>query len=263
MTHASTGLLPRIIPCLDVRDGRVVKGVRFQGLRDAGDPAELARRYADDGADELVILDVSATPDGRRAALDTVEAVRAVIAIPLTVGGGVRAADDASRLLTAGADKVGVNTAAVREPALLTELATRFGCQCVVLAIDAARRLERAPPSESEFEVVVMSGKERTGLCAVAWAEEGMRRGAGEILLTSWDKDGTRSGYDTELLAAMRTQVTLPLIASGGAASPDDLYDAYLAGADAALAASIFHDGDLTVRDVKDQLSARGLKVRR
>lgn len=256
-TGSSTGLMSRVIPCLDVRDGRVVKGVRFQGLRDAGDPAELARRYADQGADEIVILDVSATPEGRRAKLDTIEAVRRAIAIPLTVGGGVKAPDDAGALLLAGADKVGVNTAAVERPELLDELAARFGRQCVVLAIDAARR-----EGEEGFEVVIHSGKERTGRCALSWAEEGMRRGAGEVLLTSWDKDGTRSGYDVELLRAVRARVALPLIASGGAAGAEDLLEAFCAGADAALAASIFHDGDLTVGDVKAWLRERGAKVR-
>lgn len=256
MPSIVTELMLRIIPCLDVRDGRVVKGVRFQDLRDAGDPVELARRYADQGADELVILDVSATPEGRRAGLDTVAAVRRAIAVPLTVGGGVRALDDAAALLRAGADKVGVNTAAVRRPELLDELAAHFGRQCVVLAIDAART-----PTGS-FEVVVQSGRERTGIEVAQWAREGMRRGAGELLLTSWDKDGTRAGYDLELLGAVRAQVTLPIIASGGAATPRDLLDAFAAGADAALAASIFHDGDLTVAAVKTWLATQGQQVR-
>ena len=256
-THARTHLTRRILPCLDVRDGRVVKGVRFSGLRDAGDPATLARRYADEGADELVLLDVSATPEGRRAQLDTVEAVRRCIALPLIVGGGVRTPDDARSLLSAGADKVAVNTAAVRSPELLDGMASRFGSQCVVLAIDAARSL-----LGSAFEVVVHSGKERTGRCAIAWAEEGMHRGAGEVLLTSWDRDGTRSGYDTALLSAVRARVSLPLIASGGASSPRDLLEAFEAGADAALAASMFHDGDLTVRSIKAWLLERGQRVR-
>jgi len=240
---------PRIIPCLDVRDGRVVKGVRFQGLRDAGDPVTQAAAYAAQGADELVILDVSATPEGRATAADTVAAVRAVLPLPLTVGGGVRAVEDAARLLGAGADKVAVNTAAVQDPALLSRLAARFGAQCVVLALDAARRLDGPG-----WEVVVRSGKERTGRDAVAWAAEAAARGAGEILLTSWDRDGTGHGYDTELLAAVRAAVALPIIASGGARSPAHLAQALRAGADAVLAATIFHDGHTTVDAIKRAL---------
>jgi imidazoleglycerol phosphate synthase cyclase subunit len=247
----------RIIPCLDVRDGRVVKGIRFQGLRDAGSPPQLAAAYEAQGADELVMLDVSATPEGRATQVETVRQVRAQLSIPLTVGGGVRRVEDAGALLDAGADKVGVNTAAVREPAILDRLATQFGCQCTVLALDAART-----PAGS-WEVVVLSGRERTGMDAVAWARQGVQRGAGEILLTSWDRDGTRSGYDTELLRAISSAVTVPIIASGGAAEPAHLLDALAAGADAVLAASIFHDGDLTVRDIKDYLAARGVEVRR
>lgn len=258
-TTPPSGLFARIIPCLDVREGRVVKGVRFQGLRDAGDPAALAERYAAEGADELVILDVSATPEGRRACHDTVSAVRRVIAIPLTVGGGVRSEDDAARLLDAGADKVGVNTAAVASPELIDRLAARFGRQCIVLAIDAARRL---PSTGEGFEVVVQSGRHRTGQCALAWAEAGEARGAGEILLTSWDQDGTRAGYDLELLRAVRGRVTLPLIASGGAADAADLAAALAVGADAALAASIFHDGERSVVDVKRWLADAGVRVR-
>ncbi len=249
-------LTVRIIPCLDVANGRVVKGVRFQGLRDAGDPAERAAHYEATGADELVILDVSATPEGRSNAAETVRAVRAVLGIPLTVGGGIRQVADAERLLAAGADKVSVNTAAVRDPSLLTRLSERFGAQCTVVAIDAAAR------AEGGWEVVVHSGKERTGMDAVAWAAEATRRGAGEILLTSWDRDGTRSGYDTELLAAMREAVRVPIIASGGAAHADHLIDAVHAGADAVLAASIFHDGDTTPDDVKAVLAGAGLPVR-
>jgi len=251
-------LTSRVIPCLDVKDGRIVKGVRFQGLRDAGDPATQAARYQEEGADELVILDVSATPEGRGNAVETVRQVRAVLSIPLTVGGGVRRIEDAARLLEAGADKVAVNTAAVREPALVGRLAERFGSQCTVVAVDAARRADA-----EGWEVVILSGKERTGRCAVAWCREVAALGAGELLLTSWDRDGTRSGYDLELLAAVSAAVTVPVIASGGAAGPEHLVEALQAGASAVLAASIFHDGEHTVDDVKQALAARGVEVRR
>jgi imidazoleglycerol phosphate synthase cyclase subunit len=249
-------LTRRVIPCLDVRDGRVVKGVRFQGLRDAGDPVERAAAYDAQGADELVILDVSATPEGRKTGLDTIRAVRAVLSIPLTVGGGVRTADDAGRLLDAGADKVAVNTAAVTDPALLTAIATRYGSQCAVLALDAARAAPGA------WEVVVQSGKVRTGIDVVAWSREAEARGAGEILLTSWDQDGTRSGYDLPLLAAASGAVAVPIVASGGAATPQHLAEALRAGADAVLAASIFHDGEWTVEAVKAELRRLGAEVR-
>ncbi|MCS6878215.1 MAG: imidazole glycerol phosphate synthase subunit HisF [Geminicoccaceae bacterium] len=249
-------LARRIIPCLDVSHGRVVKGVRFQNLRDAGDPAERARLYEDQGADEIVILDVSATPEGRGHQLDTVRRVREVLSIPLTVGGGIRSEEDAWRLLEAGADKVSVNTAAVQRPALLTEIANRFGRQCCVLAIDAARR------PEGGFEVRVKGGREGTGLDAVAWAKRGEAAGAGEILLTSFDRDGTRAGYDLELLRAVVAAVRIPVIASGGADRPEHLLEALAVGADAVLAASIFHDGDFTVRDVKLYLHEKGVVVR-
>lgn len=251
-------LRPRVIPCLDVRDGRVVKGIKFQGLRDAGDPVECARRYEADGADELVILDVSATTEGRNAAVRTVDAVRRAISIPLTVGGGVRTTADAARLLDAGADKVGVNSAAVADPQLLRVLSDRFGRQCVVAAIDAARRIDGAPG----WQVVTHAGTKRVELDAVAWCAQVAELGAGEILLTSWDRDGTRSGYDLELLRAARAAAGVPLIASGGAAGVDHLVDAFEAGADAVLAASIFHDQETTVRDVKHSLVARGIPVR-
>lgn len=251
-------LAARVIPCLDTRDGRVVKGVRFQGLRDAGSPVERAALYEAQGADELVLLDVSATPEGRGHALETVRAVRRALAIPLTVGGGVRAAEHAGALLEAGADKVGVNTAAVLRPALIEEIAARFGSQCAVLALDAAAR-----PDGGGWEVVIRSGSERTGLDAVAWAREAEQRGAGEILLTSWDRDGTRAGYDLALLAAVARAVRVPVVASGGADRPEHLVEALRAGADAVLAASIFHDGDLSVAEVKDVLFAHGIAVRR
>jgi imidazole glycerol-phosphate synthase subunit HisF len=248
-------LTARIIPCLDVSHGRVVKGVRFQGLRDAGDPAERAALYEEQGADEIVILDVSATPEGRGNQVETVQRVRARLGIPLTVGGGIRAIDDARALLEAGADKVSVNTAAVHRPELLSEIALRFGRQCTVLAIDAARR-------DGVFEVLVKGGREGTSIDAVEWAQDGAGRGAGEILLTSWDRDGTRAGYDLALTRAIATAVRVPVIASGGAATPAHLKAALDAGADAVLAASIFHDDDMTVAEVKRALAALGVHVR-
>ena len=248
-------LTSRIIPCLDVSHGRVVKGVRFQGLRDAGDPAERSALYQDEGADEIVILDVSATPEGRGHQHETVAACRERLMIPLTVDGGVREAADAEALLEAGADKVSVNTAAVADPALLTAIATRFGSQCCVLAIDAARR-------DGRYEVLIKGGREGTGRDAVLWAKEAQERGAGEILLTSWDKDGTRSGYDLELTRAVADAVHLPVIASGGADTAAHILEAFAAGADAVLAASIFHDGDTTPNDVKLYLQEHGLRVR-
>ena len=253
-------MLSRIVPCLDVRDGRVVKGIQFQGLRDAGDPVERSQVYEAQGADELVILDVAATPEGRANAAETVRAVRRSLRIPLTVGGGVRTVEDAARLLDAGADKVAVNTAAVRDPSLLGRLASRFGRQCVVLGLDAARRQPAHP--DDPWEVVVHSGHERTGRSAVGWAVEATEGGAGEILLTSWDRDGTRAGYDTELIRAVASAVTVPVIASGGAATADHLALAIEAGAEAVLAASIFHDGETTVGDVKSALLGLGVEVR-
>lgn len=250
-------LAARVIPCLDIKDGRVVKGVRFQQLRDAGDPVENAAAYEEQGADEIVLLDVSATPEGRGNAVETVRAVRSVLSIPLTVGGGVRRESDAGRLLDAGADKVGVNTAAVRRPDLITEIAQRFGSQCTVLAVDAAMR------STGSWEVVVRSGSDRTGLDVVEWCRKATALGAGEILLTSWDRDGTRDGYDVELVAAVADAVTVPVIASGGAARSEHLVAALRAGASAALVASILHDGDTTVADLKLGLSRAGITVRR
>jgi imidazoleglycerol phosphate synthase cyclase subunit len=248
----------RIIPCLDVRDGRVVKGIRFQGLRDAGDPAELAVRYQREGADELTLLDVSATPEARAASVDTIARVRAALAIPLTVGGGVRTVDDAARLLDAGADKVAVNTAAALRPELITECAERFGSQCIVVAIDAAR----SPDATNTWRIRIRSGENQTSQCALTWARSVATLGAGEILLTSWDRDGTRAGYDLALTRAVAAAVNIPVIASGGAANPEHLLQAFEAGADAVLAASIFHDGEFTVSSVKQFLAARGIEVR-
>jgi imidazoleglycerol phosphate synthase cyclase subunit len=249
-------LTKRVIPCLDVADGRVVKGVKFQGLRDAGDPAERAWLYERQGADEIVILDVSATPEGRAHGLDVVAEVRASLAIPLTVGGGVRKLDDARAFLEAGADKVSVNTAAVAEPRLVAEIAERFGSQCAVVAIDAAWRDDR-------FEVLIKGGREGTGRDAVAWAQEVAGLGAGEVLLTSWDRDGTREGYDLPLTRAVAQASRLPVIASGGAAHARHLAEAFEAGADAVLAASIFHDDETTVAAIKDELASMGVRVRR
>lgn len=249
-------LAARVIPCLDIKDGRVVKGVRFQQLRDAGDPVENAAAYEEQGADEIILLDVSATPDGRGNAVETVRAVRSVLSIPLTVGGGVRRESDAGRLLDAGADKVGINTAAVSRPDLVAEIASRFGSQCTVLAVDAAR-------ASGSWEVVVQSGSNRTGLDVVEWCRKATALGAGEILLTSWDRDGTRDGYDVDLIAAVAGSVTVPVIASGGAARSEHLVAALRAGASAALVASILHDGDTTVGDLKLGLSRAGITVRR
>ena len=243
-------LAKRIIPCLDCKDGRVVKGVQFEGLRDAGDPVELARAYEAQGADELVILDISATPEARATALDMIRSLRASVLLPMTVGGGVRSVDSAQALLEAGADKIAVNTAAVRDPALISRLASRFGSQCIVIAVDA----RSADSTASGWEVVVKSGSERTGIDAIEWAARAAAAGAGEILLTSFDRDGTRSGYDTKLLAAVSAAVSIPVVASGGASSPEHMVAAIAAGADALLAASIFHYGDYTVGSIKSAL---------
>lgn len=249
-------LTVRILPCLDCRDGRVVKGVRFQGLRDCGDPAELAAAYEAQGADELVVLDVSATNEARKTAYETVRRVRAVLSIPLTVGGGVRSEEDALALLESGADKVGVNSAAVEKPELLDVLARRYGSQCTVLALDAAQS------GEGAWEVVTRSGTKKTGLDAIEWARQATDRGAGEILLTSWDRDGTRLGYDLALIASVCEAVRVPVIASGGAASAKHLVEAFEAGAHAVLAASIFHEAETTVASVKAELAAAGVRMR-
>jgi imidazole glycerol-phosphate synthase subunit HisF len=249
----------RVIPCLDVTAGRVVKGVRFVDLKDAGDPAELAAAYDRAGADELVFLDITASSDERRILLDAVARTADQVFIPLTVGGGVRSAEDMQELLAHGADKVSVNSAALAEPELMTRGAEIFGSQCVVLAIDARRRKGAAG-----WEVFSHGGRKPTGRDAVEWAVEGERRGAGEILLTSMDRDGTQAGYDLELLAAVTAAVRLPVIASGGAGTAEHMYEALTAGgAEAALAASIFHFGEVSLAEVKERLAERGLEIRR
>jgi cyclase len=249
----------RIIPCLDVTGGRVVKGVRFQELRDAGDPPELAALYDRAGADELVFLDITASSDERKLLLDVVARTADRVFIPLTVGGGVRSVEDMQELLSHGADKVSVNSAALAEPALLTDAAEVFGSQCVVLAIDARRRVEG-----TGWEVHSHGGRRPTGRDAVEWAAEGERLGAGEILLTSMDRDGTLDGYDLELTRAVCDAVRLPVIASGGAGNALHMYEALtIGGAEAVLAASIFHFGQLSIDAAKAELAARGLEVRR
>ncbi len=248
----------RIIPCLDVTEGRVVKGVRFKELRDAGDPAELAATYDREGADEIVFLDITASSDARKILLDAVERTADQVFIPLTVGGGVRSVEDMAELLTHGADKVSVNTAALEDPELIARCAEIFGSQCVVLAIDARKR-----PDSAGWEVFSHGGRRATGRDAVEWARQGERLGAGEILLTSMDQDGTHAGYDVALLKAITSSVRLPVIASGGAGSVDHLYQALTdGGAEATLAASIFHFGELSIGAVKQQLAARGLEIR-
>jgi cyclase len=250
-------LAKRILPCLDVDAGRVVKGTRFVDLVDAGDPVELAARYDAEGADELVFLDITATVEGREATLDVIARTAEQVFIPLTVGGGVRAEDDVKTLLRAGADKVAVNSAAVREPELLGRCADRFGTQCMVVAIDAKRR-------NGGWEVYVDAGRTPTGQDAVEWASEATtRHGAGEVLLTSMDRDGTGEGYDLELLAAVGGAVGVPVVASGGAGTLEHFAEALTAGrADAVLAASRFHFEQLTIRDVKDHLARLGIPVR-
>lgn len=251
-------LAKRIIPCLDVRDGRVVKGVNFVGLRDAGDPVELAQRYDLQSADEIVFLDITASSDERATIADVVERTARAVFVPLTVGGGVRSVADARRLLLAGADKVSVNTAAVRRPELLTELSDAFGVQAVVLAIDAREIGSR------RWDLFTEGGRVDEGIDAVEWARRGEQLGAGEILLTSMDKDGVRNGFACELTRTVARAVNIPVIASGGAGRPDDFVRVFEDGeADAALAASIFHDGTYTVNDLKEHLAAHGIPVRR
>jgi cyclase len=250
-----SGLARRVIPCLDVSDGRVVKGVRFRDLVDQGDPAESALRYAEQGADEIVFLDIGAAPEARDTDVEWVRRTAERVFIPLTVGGGVRSEADARRLLRSGADKVGINSAAVERPDLVEELARRFGSQCVVLSVDAKR-------NEDGWEVVTKGGRQPTGIDALTWIREGVERGAGEILLTSIDRDGTKGGYDLELIAEVTDAVPVPVIASGGAGEPGHLADALAAGAAAVLAASIFHQGTYTVGDVKRVLAGAGFPVR-
>lgn len=250
-------LAKRIIPCLDVRDGRVVKGVNFVNIRDAGDPVELASYYSAQGADEIVFLDITATSDGRDTVADVVERTAAQVFVPLTVGGGIRSLEDFQLLLRAGADKISVNSAAVKDPALISRAAERFGSQCVVLAIDARRR------PEGNYEVVVAGGRTPMGLDAVEWAREGQRRGAGEILLTSMDADGTKAGFDLEMTRAVTRAVSIPVIASGGCGSLEHFAQVFeQTGCDAALAASLFHFGELTVPQVKEYLASRNIPVR-
>ncbi|GAA3658378.1 imidazole glycerol phosphate synthase subunit HisF [Nonomuraea antimicrobica] len=248
----------RVIPCLDVDAGRVVKGVNFENLRDAGDPVELARRYDQEGADELTFLDITASSGERETMLDVVRRTAEQVFIPLTVGGGIRSVEDVDRLLRAGADKVSLNTAAIARPELLTEASRRFGAQCVVLSLDA----RRAPGTPSGFEVTTHGGRRGTGIDAVEWAARGEALGVGEILLNSMDGDGTLDGYDLEMLRAVRAAVRVPVIASGGAGRLEDFPPAVAAGADAVLAASVFHFGTLKISEVKETLRMAGHPVR-
>ncbi|MEU8888187.1 imidazole glycerol phosphate synthase subunit HisF [Streptomyces sp. NPDC048442] len=249
-------LAVRVIPCLDVTDGRVVKGVNFQNLRDAGDPVEMAKLYDAEGADELTFLDITASSGNRETTYDVVRRTAEQVFIPLTVGGGVRTADDVDKLLRAGADKVGVNTAAIERPDLIREIAERFGRQVLVLSVDARRT-----PTGS-FEVTTHGGRRSAGIDAVEWAHRAAELGAGEILLNSMDADGTKDGYDTEMIAAVRKHVTVPVIASGGAGRLEHFAPAVDAGANAVLAASVFHFGDLRISEVKSALGAAGHPVR-
>ena len=251
-------LTKRIIPCLDVNNGRVVKGINFVDLRDAGDPAECAALYNAEGADELVFLDITASSDNRDTVVDMVRRVAEQVFIPFTVGGGIRTVDDMKKILRAGADKVGINTAAVMRPDLIEEGAVKFGDQCIVVAIDARRR-----PDGSGWNVFVKGGREDTGIDAVEWAAEAVKRGAGEILLTSMDGDGTKNGYDIALTRAVSDAVSVPVIASGGAGTPEHFYEALTeGGADAALAASLFHYKELSIDEVKEYLAGKGVPVR-
>jgi len=254
------GLAKRIIPCLDVTAGRVVKGVNFVGLRDAGDPVEVARRYDEQGADELTFLDITASSDGRDLILPVIEAVAAQVFIPLTVGGGVRSVSDVRRLLNAGADKISINTAAVQIPQLIADATARFGAQCIVVAVDA----KRVPGSDPlRWEVYTHGGRTATGLDAIEWGRHMQRSGAGEILLTSMDRDGTRQGFDLELTRAFCDELDIPVIASGGVGNLEHLVDGILLGhADAVLAASIFHYGEYTVQQAKQLMIQRGIEVR-
>ncbi len=257
----------RLIPCLDLADGRVVKGTNFKNLRDVGDAVELAQRYQDEGADELILLDISATQDGRATFFHTMEAIADTVSIPVGIGGGIRSVEDATSALLAGAEKIGVNSAAVENPGLITELSERFGAQCVMISIDA--QLLEVRPSFSgktdtkEWQVVVRSGSTETPHDAVSWAQQAVELGAGEVLLTSIDRDGTRDGYDLDLCTAVRNVVNVPVIASGGAGSIDDVVNLYLSNSgDAALLAGILHDGSTSIGAIKDALRAAGLPVR-
>jgi len=248
----------RVIPCLDVDNGRVVKGVNFVELRDAGDPVELASAYGQAGADELIFLDITASSSGRQTTLEMVRRAADEIFIPLTVGGGIRSVSDVDQLLRSGADKVGINTSALANPELLSEAAHRFGNQCIVLSVDV-RRAENMP---SGFEATTHGGRQSSGRDAIQWISEAVNRGAGEILLNSMDADGTQAGFDLELITAVRTVANVPLIASGGAGKVSDFTPAVLAGADAVLAASVFHFGQITIAQVKDELRENGITVR-
>ncbi|MFT5224166.1 MAG: cyclase [Glaciecola sp.] len=259
-TSAAQGLAVRVIPCLDVTDGRVVKGIQFLELRDAGDPVELAAAYDAEGADELVFLDITASSDGRETMIDVVRRVADQLAIPFAVGGGLRTVDDARAMLRAGADKVAFNTAIVSRPELLTEAAAAFGSQSVMAAIDARRR--DANDASAGWEVFIHGGRTPTGVDVLTWAVEVARLGAGEILLTSMDRDGTKIGFDTEMLSAVTAAVSIPVIASGGAGTAQDLVDGVRAGASAVLAASIFHFGELRIDDVKHEMAECGVTVR-
>ncbi|MGH3326439.1 MAG: imidazole glycerol phosphate synthase subunit HisF [Streptomycetales bacterium] len=255
-------LAVRVIPCLDVDAGRVVKGVRFENLRDAGDPVEMARVYDAEGADELCFLDVTASSGHRETTYEVVRRTAGQVFIPLTVGGGVRSADDVDRLLRAGADKVGVNTAAIARPGLIAEIAARFGSQVLVLSLDARRCPPGTPPTPSGFEVTTHGGRRGTGLDAVEWAARGVGLGAGEVLVNSMDADGTKTGYDLEMIRAVRGAVGIPIIASGGAGALEHFSPAVRAGADAVLAASVFHFGLLRIGEVKAALRDAGHQVR-
>ena len=250
-------LAKRIIPCLDVKDGRVVKGVNFVDIRDAGDPVELAKYYSDQGADEVVFLDITATSDARKSVVDVIENTGKKVFVPLTVGGGIRSTADFQEILRAGADKISVNSAAVKDPELITRASELFGAQCVVLAIDGERR------EEGTWEIVIAGGRIRTGIDVVEWAKQGQALGAGEILLTSMDADGTKAGFDIPMTKAVVDAVSIPVIASGGAGKLEDFAEVFeQTGCDAALAASLFHYGELTVPQVKDYLRQRNIPVR-
>ena len=254
-------LTKRIIPCLDVTGGRVVKGTSFSELRDAGDPVELAAFYYREGADELVFLDIGATPEGRKTMVNVIERVAEQVFIPLTVGGGLRSTRDIRLMLQSGADKIAINTAAVLNPELISEGAKRFGSQCIVIAIDAKRANGTCAP---QWEVCTHGGRKPTGIDAIEWAKKAIELGAGEVLLTSWDADGHRTGYDLELTKAISETVSVPVIASGGAGNLEHLYEALVAGkADAVIAASIFHYRTYSIRQAKDYLAERGISVRR